>query len=80
MGEEIALSWTDEEEAKFKALAQLNAPSSGRNFWKRLQLLFQPKGRKELVSYYFNCFLLSHRCYRNRIIPKNIDSDDDEET
>ena len=76
MGEEIALSWTDEEEASFKAVAQHNAQSSGRNFWNRLQL----KGRKELVSYYFNCFLLRRRCYQNRITPKNIDSDDEEET
>jgi len=75
MGEEIALSWTDEEEASFKAVAQHNAQSSGRNFWNRLQL----KGRKELVSYYFNCFLLRRRCYQNRITPKNIDSDDEEE-
>ncbi|XP_062185367.1 AT-rich interactive domain-containing protein 2-like isoform X2 [Phragmites australis] len=80
MGEEIALSWTDEEEANFKAVAQLNAPSSGRNFWNRLHLLFQLKGRNELVSYYFNCFLLRRRCYQNRITPKNIDSDDEEET
>ncbi|CAN6242518.1 unnamed protein product [Urochloa humidicola] len=80
MGEEIALSWTDEEEASFKAIAQRHAPSLGRNFWNRLHLFFQSKGRKELVSYYFNCFLLRRRCYQNRITPKNIDSDDEEET
>ncbi|OEL16808.1 AT-rich interactive domain-containing protein 2 [Dichanthelium oligosanthes] len=80
MGEETALSWTDEEEASFKAVVQRNAPSSGRNFWNRLHLFFQLKGRKELVSYYFNCFLLRRRCYQNRITPKNIDSDDEEET
>ncbi|GJN12079.1 hypothetical protein PR202_ga30324 [Eleusine coracana subsp. coracana] len=79
MGEEIALSWTDEEEAKFKAVAQLNAPSLGLNFWNRLHLSFQRKGMKELVSYYFNCFLLRRRCYQNRITPENIDSDDDDE-
>lgn len=80
MGEEIALSWTDEEEASFKAVAQRSAPSLGRDFWNRLHLFFQFKGRKELVSYYFNCFLLRRRCYQNRITPKNIDSDDEEET
>ncbi|CAN6234346.1 unnamed protein product [Urochloa humidicola] len=78
MGEEIALSWTDEEEASFKAVAKRNA--LGRNFWNRLHLFFQLKGREELVSYYFNCFLLRRRCYQNRITPKNIDSDDEEET
>ncbi|KAL6841070.1 hypothetical protein ACP4OV_029039 [Aristida adscensionis] len=80
MGEEVALSWTAEEEANFKAVAQLNAPSSGRNIWNRLQLFFKSKGRKELVSYYFNCFLLRRRCYQNRITPTKIDSDDEEET
>lgn len=80
MGEEIALSWTDEEEARFKAIAQRNAPCLGRNFWNHLHLFFQSKGRKELLSYYFNCFLLRRRCYQNRITPTNIDSDDEQET
>jgi len=40
MGEEIALSWTDEEEASFKAAAQHSTASSGRNFWNRLHLFF----------------------------------------
>jgi hypothetical protein len=80
MGEEIALCWTEEEEANFKAVVQRNAPSSGRNFWNNLRLSFKQKGRRELVNYYFNCFLLRRRCYQNRITPKNIDSDDDEET
>jgi hypothetical protein len=79
MGEEVALSWTDEEEANFKALIQRNVPSLGRNFWNNLHLSFQKKGRKELVIYYFNCFLLRRRCYQNRMTPRNIDSDDDEE-
>ncbi|XP_006652099.1 AT-rich interactive domain-containing protein 2-like [Oryza brachyantha] len=80
MGEEIALCWTNKEEANFKACVQLNAPSSGRNFWKHLHTLFQSKSRKELVSYYFNCFLLRRRCYQNRMTPNNIDSDDEDET
>ncbi|KAM0832007.1 hypothetical protein ACQ4PT_065162 [Festuca glaucescens] len=80
MGEEIALSWTDEEEANFKAVMQMYAPSPGRNLWNRLHLSFRLKRKKELVSYYFNCFLLRRRCYQNRITPKKIDSDDEEET
>ncbi|CAM0873370.1 unnamed protein product [Alopecurus aequalis] len=80
MGEEIALSWTDEEESKFKSVMQINAPSSGRNLWNRLHSSFRLKKRKELMSYYFNCFLLRRRCYQNRITPKKIDSDDEEET
>ena len=80
MGEEIALSWTDEEESKFKTVMQINAPSSGRNLWNHLHSSFRLKKRKELVSYYFNCFLLRRRCYQNRITPNKIDSDDEEET
>uniref|UniRef100_A0ACD5W8G8 Uncharacterized protein n=1 Tax=Avena sativa TaxID=4498 RepID=A0ACD5W8G8_AVESA len=80
MGEEIALSWTDEEEANFKAVMQMYAPSPERNLWDRLHLSFRLKRKKELVSYYFNCFLLRRRCYQNRITPRKIDSDDEEET
>ncbi|KAE8782694.1 AT-rich interactive domain-containing protein 2-like [Hordeum vulgare] len=80
MGEEVALSWTDEEEASFKAVMQVNAPSSGRNLLNHLHSSLRWKRRKELVSYYFNCFLLRRRCYQNRITPKKIDSDDEEET
>ena len=80
MGEEVALSWTDEEEASFKAVMQTYAPSPARNLWNHLQSSFRWKPRKELVSYYFNCFLLRRRCYQNRTAPKKIDSDDEEET
>jgi hypothetical protein len=38
------------------------------------------KGRKELVTYYLNCFMLRRRCYQNKITPKNIYANDDEET
>ncbi|KQJ81424.1 hypothetical protein BRADI_5g00630v3 [Brachypodium distachyon] len=70
----------DEEEAKFRDVMQINASSSGRNLWNRLLSSFRLKRNKELVSYYFNCFLLRRRCYQNRITPKKIDSDDEEET
>ena len=80
MGEEVALSWTDEEEASFKAVMQTYAPSPGRDLWNHLQSSLRWKPRKELVSYYFNCFLLRRRCYQNRTAPKKIDSDDEEET
>ncbi|VAH39659.1 unnamed protein product [Triticum turgidum subsp. durum] len=80
MGEEVALSWTDEEEASFKAVMQTYAPSPGRDLWNHLQSSFRWKPMKELVSYYFNCFLLRRRCYQNRTAPKKIDSDDEEET
>nr|CAD1843890.1 unnamed protein product [Ananas comosus var. bracteatus] len=78
MGEEVALSWTEEEERKFKSLVSLNPPSLDKNYWDHLYINFPSKGRKNLVSYYFNVFLLWRRSYQNRVTPNNIDSDDEE--
>lgn len=78
MGEEVALSWTEEEQRTFKAIVRLNPSSNQKNFWDKLRLCFPLKGTKILVSYYFNVFLLSRRCYQNRVTPNRIDSDDDE--
>ncbi|XP_073008949.1 AT-rich interactive domain-containing protein 2-like [Typha latifolia] len=78
MGEEVALSWTEEEERKFKAIVRLNPPSLEKNYWDQLYRCFPSKSRKKLVSYYFNVFLLGRRSYQNRVTPSNIDSDDEE--
>ncbi|KAG1354877.1 AT-rich interactive domain-containing protein 2 [Cocos nucifera] len=78
MGEEVSLSWTEEEERKFKYIVHQNPPSQAKNFWDQLYLCFPFKGRKNLVSYYFNVFLLGRRSYQNRVTPNNIDSDDEE--
>ncbi|XP_010918748.2 AT-rich interactive domain-containing protein 2 [Elaeis guineensis] len=78
MGEEVSLSWTEEEERKFKDIVRQNPPSRAKNFWDQLYLCFPFKGRKNLVSYYFNVFLLGRRSYQNRVTPNNIDSDDEE--
>ncbi|KAJ6842844.1 AT-rich interactive domain-containing protein 2 [Iris pallida] len=78
MGEEVALSWTDEEERKFKALVRLNPPSLGKNYWDQLYLTFPYMGRKSIVSYYFNVFLLRCRSCQNRMAAGDIDSDDEE--
>ncbi|OVA13982.1 ARID/BRIGHT DNA-binding domain [Macleaya cordata] len=78
MGEEVSLSWTKEEEKKFKAIVKLNPPSLEKCFWDEALRCFRNKKRKTLVSYYFNVFLLRRRCYQNRVTPDNIDSDDDE--
>lgn len=78
MGEEVALSWTEEEERKFKSIVSLNPPSLDKNYWDHLYINFPSKGRKNLVSYYFNVFLLWRRSYQNRVTPNNIDSDDEE--
>lgn len=71
MGEEVSLSWSIEEEKSFKQIIRLNKPFLERSFFPR-------KSRTELVSYYYNVFLINRRSYQNRVTPKDIDSDDDE--
>ncbi|KAG6521206.1 AT-rich interactive domain-containing protein 2-like [Zingiber officinale] len=77
MGEEVAFSWTEEEEKKFRDIVFKNQPSLNKNFWEELNLNFPYKTKKSLVSYYFNVFLLGWRRYQNYVTPKNIDSDDE---
>lgn len=78
MGEEVSLSWTEEEEKKFKTTVSLNPRSLDKYFWNPLCRCFRTKGWRSLVSYYFNVFVLRRRMYQNRVTPRSIDSDDDE--
>lgn len=78
MGEEVASRWTEEEEHLFQQVVSSNPASLRRNFWDELPLVFPSKSSKELVSYYFNVFMLRKRAEQNRFDPVNIDSDDDE--
>ncbi|OEL33746.1 hypothetical protein BAE44_0005233 [Dichanthelium oligosanthes] len=78
MGEEVASRWTEEEEHLFEEVVLSNPASLRRNFWDELPLAFPSKSSKELVSYYFNVFMLRKRAEQNRFDPMNIDSDDDE--
>lgn len=71
MGEEVSLSWSVEEEKRFKQVVRLNKPLLGKSFFSR-------KTWTDLVSYYYNVFLINRRSYQNRVTPKEIDSDDDE--
>lgn len=77
MGEEVSLSWTEEEEDRFKGMLSLHAESTNK-FWKIARKIFPSKKRGALVSYYFNVFLIQRRIYQNRVTPYDIDSDDDE--
>ncbi|KAL9242809.1 hypothetical protein vseg_016773 [Gypsophila vaccaria] len=72
MGEEVSLSWTVEEEKRFKHIIKLNTPHLGKPY-------FPKKKRTDLVSYYYNVYLINRRRYQNRVTPKEIDSDNDEE-
>ncbi|CAN4077695.1 unnamed protein product [Withania somnifera] len=77
MGEEVSLSWTAEEEERFKDSVRSSATSKNK-LWKNYKRLFPSKTRNMLASYYFNVFLIRRRSYQNRVTPKDLDSDDDE--
>ena len=78
MGEEVACKWTKEEERVFHEVVYSRPASLGQNFWKHLAQVFPDRTTKEIVSYYFNVFMLRKRAAQNRSNPLDIDSDDDE--
>ncbi|VVA29719.1 PREDICTED: AT-rich interactive [Prunus dulcis] len=78
MGEGVADKWTKEEEHAFHDVVLSNPVSLGKNFWHHLSVAFPSRTHKDLVSYYFNVFMLRKRTEQNRFDPLNIDSDDDE--
>jgi hypothetical protein len=78
MGEDVAYEWTEEEEQIFHEVVYSNPVSLGKNFWKHLSLAFPSRSKNELVSYYFNVFMLQRRAAQNRSNSLDIDSDDDE--
>ncbi|XP_055810758.1 AT-rich interactive domain-containing protein 1-like isoform X2 [Solanum dulcamara] len=78
MGEEVALSWSREEERKFQDIVKSNPLSEEKSFWNEIFKFFPNKSRESLVSYYFNVFLLRRRGNQNRTNASNVDSDDDE--
>lgn len=71
MGEEVSLQWTAVAEKRVKDMVRSN-------LWNNAFKCFPRKTRENLVSYYFNVFLVQRRRYQNRVTPNNIDSDDDE--
>ncbi|KAL2469035.1 AT-rich interactive domain-containing protein 2 [Forsythia ovata] len=78
MGEEVALSWTKEDENKFQDIVKSNCLLSEKYFWDELFKFFPRKDREALVNYYYNVFLLRRRGYQNRNDASDIDSDDEE--
>lgn len=78
MGEEVAEKWSEEEEQLYHEAVFSNPASLGRNFWHNLDTVFPIRTRKDIVSYYFNVFMLRKRAEQNRHDPLNVDSDDDE--
>ncbi|OVA07906.1 hypothetical protein BVC80_8739g4 [Macleaya cordata] len=78
MGEVVARKWSEEEERVFHEVVFTNSASSGKSFWDRLSVIFPSRTKKDLVSYYYNVFMLSRRAEQNRLEYLDIDSDNDE--
>ncbi|XP_026381187.1 uncharacterized protein LOC113275837 [Papaver somniferum] len=78
MGEIVARKWTEEEQQIFQNIVYLNPVSYGKNFWTQLREAFPSRSKMELVSYYFNVFMLRKRAEQNRSYWLNDNSDDDE--
>lgn len=74
MGEAATKHWMCEDKLTFHEVVRENPLS----FWNELFAAFPTKQTRELVSYYFNVFVLQRRAIQNRVDAWNIDSDDDE--
>ncbi|KAL4376708.1 hypothetical protein GQ457_02G018980 [Hibiscus cannabinus] len=78
MGEEVAKRWTEEEELAFDNVVLSNPFSLGKNYWDHLPEILPSRTKKDLVSYYFNVFILRKCDEQNRVDPVHVDSDEDE--
>ncbi|XP_038970711.1 uncharacterized protein LOC120104171 [Phoenix dactylifera] len=78
MGEDATKKWTEEEEQLFQEVVLLNPASLCKNFWDHLYQVLPSRSSKELISYYYNVFMLRKRAEQNRLDPLNVDSDNDE--
>ncbi|KAL1288820.1 hypothetical protein HN51_057288 [Arachis hypogaea] len=78
MGERVAEKWSAEEERLFHEVVFNNPVSLGKNFWHYLSIALPSRSKKEIVSYYFNVFMLRKRAEQNRNDALSIDSDNDE--
>ncbi|KAF8087356.1 hypothetical protein N665_0588s0024 [Sinapis alba] len=78
MGEEVAGKLSEDEEDLFHEVVYSNPVSLDRDFWKQLKSAFPSRTMKDIVSYYFNVFILRRRAVQNRSRSLDIDSDDDE--
>lgn len=78
MGEVVAHSWSDEDAMLFHEVVYSNPLTLGRNFWNHLEAAFFSRTKHDIVSYYFNVFVLRRRATQNRSFILDIDSDDDE--
>ncbi|KAI0498420.1 hypothetical protein KFK09_021662 [Dendrobium nobile] len=79
MGEEdVSKSWTSEEQTIFDNLVRLNPLSEGKSFLEPASKYFTSKSKKDIVSYYYNVYVLRRMSNRTRVLSGSIDSEDDE--
>lgn len=78
MGVEVAHGWSDEEQQIFDEVVYMNPMSQGKNFWHCFSEKLTSRSQRDLVSYYYNVFMLRIRATQNRCQELEIDSDDDE--
>ncbi|KAI9088365.1 hypothetical protein K1719_029814 [Acacia pycnantha] len=78
MGEQVAEKWNVEDEQLFHEVVYNNPASLGKNFWNTFPIVFPSRTKKEIVSYYFNVFMLRKRAEQNRNDHLSVDSDNDE--
>ncbi|KAK2655706.1 hypothetical protein Ddye_008758 [Dipteronia dyeriana] len=78
MGEVVADKWSDGEEQLFHNIVNSNSFRLGKKFLDILSIVFPSRSKMDIVSYYFNVFMLRRRAEQNRCYPVNIDSDNDE--
>ncbi|XP_061358891.1 uncharacterized protein LOC133303059 [Gastrolobium bilobum] len=78
MGEQVAEKWSLADEQLFHEVVFNNPASIDKNFWSYLSIVFPSLTKREIVSYYFNVFMLRRRGEQNRNDLLNIDSDNDE--
>ncbi|KAL0915170.1 hypothetical protein M5K25_015570 [Dendrobium thyrsiflorum] len=76
MGEEVCKSWTLKEQVKFDEIVRLNPESEGKSFWDEALKHFTTKRRKDIVSYYFNVYVLRWIRSFTRLKSEAADSDD----
>ena len=65
MGEQVAEKWSPDDEHLFHKVVFNNPASLNKNFWDYLSLVFPSRSKKEIVSYYFNVFMLRKRAEQN---------------
>ncbi|PIA54402.1 hypothetical protein AQUCO_00900744v1 [Aquilegia coerulea] len=78
MGEAVSESWTVQEQNTFKSLFNRKTTMSKETFWRRAFKHLPFKSRENIVSYYFNVFVLRNVRMQTRLHLSDIDSDDDE--